>query len=121
MSVIVSNFPVSSKYHGSDNKNVVGKMKDEYGRKSILRFVGLKFKMYSILNESNNEKSTKKGHNVFIEFQEFHDTLFQKRILRYTMREKSLKIIILAPMKLRKYLYHVLMINNIFSKMRLIH
>ena len=82
----VSNFPVSSKYYCSDNKKVVGKMKDEYGGKSILKFVGLKSKMYSILDESSNEKSTNKGHNAFIEFQEFHDTLFQKKILRHTMR-----------------------------------
>ena len=46
-------------------------MKDEYGGKSIVKFVGLKSKMYSILDESNNEKSTSKGHNAFIEFQEF--------------------------------------------------
>ena len=82
----LSNFPVSSKYYCSDNKKVVGKMKDEYGGKSILKFVGLKSKMYSILDESNNEKSTNKGHNAFIEFQEFHNTLFQKKILRHTMR-----------------------------------
>ena len=61
-------------------------MKDEYGGKSILKFVRLKSKMYSILDESNNEKSTNKVHNIFIEFQEFHDTLFQKKILRHQMR-----------------------------------
>ena len=61
-------------------------MKDEYGRKSILRFAGLKSKMYSILDESNNEKITSKGHNAFIEFQEFYDTLFKKKIFRHTMR-----------------------------------
>ena len=43
--------------------------------------------MYSILDESINEKSTNKGHNAFIEFQEFHDTLFQKMNLRHQMRE----------------------------------
>ena len=46
-------------------------MKDEYGGKSIVKFVGLKSKMYSILDESNNEKSTSKGHNAFIEFHNF--------------------------------------------------
>ena len=61
-------------------------MKGEYGGKSIVKFVGLKFKMYSILDESNNGKSTNKGHNAFIEFQEFHDTLFKKKIIRHTMR-----------------------------------
>ena len=82
----LSNLPVSSNYYCNDNKKVFGKMKDEYGGKSILKFVGLKSKMYSILDESNNEKSTSKGHNAFIEFQEFYDTLFKKKILRHTMR-----------------------------------
>ena len=61
-------------------------MKDEYGGKSIVKFAGLKSKMYSILDESNNEKRTNKGHKAFIKFQEFHDTLFKKRILRQTVR-----------------------------------
>ena len=30
----------------------------------ILKFVGLKSKMYSLLDESNNEKSTNKGQNT---------------------------------------------------------
>ena len=42
--------------------------------------------MYSILDESNNEKITNKGHNAFIEFQESYDTLFKKKILRHKMR-----------------------------------
>ena len=60
-------------------------MKDEYGRKSILKLVGLKSKMYSILDESNNEKITSKGYNGFIEFQEFYDT-FKKKFLRHKLR-----------------------------------
>ena len=75
------NFPVSSKYYCSDDKKVVGKMKDEYSGKSIVKFVGLKSKMYSILDESNNERSTLKCHNAFIQFQEFYNTLFKKRFL----------------------------------------
>ena len=78
--------PFSSKYYCSDNKKVLGKMKDEYGGKSILKFVGLKSKMYSILDESNNEKIRGKGHNGFIEFLEFFHTLFEKKIRRHTMR-----------------------------------
>ena len=73
-------------------------MKDEYGGKSIVKLVGLKSKMYSILDEINNEKITSKGHNGFIEFMnlqnyrtfiefiEFYDTFFKKKILRHTMR-----------------------------------
>ena len=82
----LSNLPLSSKYYCSDNKKILGKMKDEYGGKTILKFLGLKSKMYSILDESNNEKITSKGHNGFIEFQEFYDILFKKKILRHTMR-----------------------------------
>ena len=41
----LSNFPVSRKYCFSDNKKLVGKMKHEYGGKSILKFVVLKSKM----------------------------------------------------------------------------
>ena len=61
-------------------------MKDEYVGKSIVKFAGLKSKMYSILDESNNEKITRKDHSGFIEFQEFYDALFKKKILRHTMR-----------------------------------
>ena len=61
-------------------------MKDKYGGKSVTKLVGLKSKIYSMLDESNNERSTSKGHNAFIEFQEFYDTLFRKKILRHTMR-----------------------------------
>ena len=82
----LSNLPLSSKYYCNDNKKVLGKIKDEYGGKSILKSVGLESKMYSILDENNNEKITSKGHNGFIEFLEFYDTLFKKKILRHTMR-----------------------------------
>ena len=77
----LSNFPVSSKYYCNDNKKVLGKMKDEYDGKSILKLLGLKSKMYSTLHESNNEKSTSKGHNAFIEFQEFTIHYLRKRFL----------------------------------------
>ena len=42
--------------------------------------------MYSTLDENNNEKIKSNGHNGFIEFQEFYDTLFKKKFLRHTMR-----------------------------------
>ena len=42
--------------------------------------------MYSILDENDNEMYTNKGHNAFFEFQEFYDTLFQKKIFRHTMK-----------------------------------
>ena len=82
----LSNYPKNSRYYCSDKKNVLGKMKDEYGGKLIFKFVGLKSKMYSILDENNNEKSANKGHNAFKGFKELQDTLFQKKILRHKIR-----------------------------------
>ena len=32
-----------------------------------------------------------KGHNAFIQFQEFYDTLFKKKIIRDTMRDVKFK------------------------------
>ena len=78
----LSNYAKNSKYYCSDNKRIVGKMKDEYGGSPIIKFGGLK----SILDENNNEKSTNKGHNAFLEYQEFYHTLFQIKIIRNTMR-----------------------------------
>ena len=82
----LSNLPLSSKYYYSDNKKVLGKIKNENGGKSILKFVGRKFNTYSILDKSSKEKITSNGHNGFIEIQEFYDTLFRKKILRHTIR-----------------------------------
>ena len=62
----LSNFPKSSKYYCDENKKIVGNMEDEYGGKLILKFVGLKSKMYSILDESSNEKSTNKDKRYII-------------------------------------------------------
>ena len=55
-------------------------MKDEYGGKSIVKFVGLKSKMYSILDESNNKKEHKQGSQCFYRV---------SRIPRYTIWEKD--------------------------------
>ena len=66
-------------------------MKDKYGEKSVAKLLGLKSKMYSMLDESNNERRTSKGHNAFIEFQEFYDTLFMKKILSHTVRRIGYK------------------------------
>ena len=56
----LSNHPKNSKYYCCDNKKVVGKMKDQNGGTLIRTFIRLKSKMYSILDENNNERSTNK-------------------------------------------------------------
>ena len=82
----LSNNSKNSKYFCNDNKKVLGKMKDEYGGNFIEEFTGLRSKMYSILDTKYNEKSTHKGHNSYIKYGEFCDTIFNKKVLRHKMR-----------------------------------
>ena len=55
-----------------------GKLNDE--------FIGLKSKMYSMKNIDGKESNTAKGVNIATEFNEFKDTLFNKKIIRHKMR-----------------------------------
>ena len=82
----LSNYSKNSKKFHNDNQKVLGKMKDEYAGNVIKEFIGLRSKMYSILDTKNNEKSTHKGHNSYIKYGEFCDTLFNKNVLRHKMR-----------------------------------
>ena len=61
-------------------------MKDESEGKIIDEFVGLKSKMYSMKNIDGKESNTTKGVNFATEFNEFKDTLFNKKIIRHKMR-----------------------------------
>ena len=45
-----SGYPINSKYYGSTNKKVLGKMKDEFNEVKIIEFVGLRSKMYSLIS-----------------------------------------------------------------------
>ena len=55
-------------------------MKDVSEGKVIDEFVGLKSKMYSMKNINGKESNTAKGVNIATEFNEFKDTLFNKKI-----------------------------------------
>ena len=81
-----SNYLKDSKFFDETNKKVIGKMKDESEGKIIDEFVGLKSKMYSMKNIDGKESNTAKGVNIATEFNEFKDTLFNKKIIRHKMR-----------------------------------
>ena len=66
-------------------------MKDEPEGKIIDEFVGLKSKMYSMKNIDGKESNTAKGVNIATEFNEFKDTLFNKKIMRHKMRRIQAK------------------------------
>ena len=82
----LSNYPKNNKYFCNDNKKVLSKMKEEYRGNVSKEFIGLRSKMYSILDTKINEKSTQKGHNSYIKYEEFCDTPFNKKVLRNKMR-----------------------------------
>ena len=43
-----TNYPKDSKFFDEANKKVIGKMKDEFSRVIVIKFVGLKSKMHSL-------------------------------------------------------------------------
>ena len=76
-----SNYSKDLRFYDEGNKKVIGKMKDEYGGVIIDEFIGLKSKMYSIKKIDGSESNTAKGVNIAIEFNEFKDVLFKKKLL----------------------------------------
>ena len=86
-----SNYPKDPNFFDQTNKNVTGKMKDELEGKIIDEFVGLKSKMYSTKNINGKESNTAKGVNIATDFNEFKDTLFNKKIIRHKMRRIQCK------------------------------
>ena len=61
-------------------------MKDVQEGKITDEIVRLKPKMYSMKNIDGKETNTAKGVNIATKFNEFKDTLFNKKILRHKMR-----------------------------------
>ena len=77
-----SNYPKNSKFFNATNKKVIGKMKDVSEGKMIDEFLGFYSKMYSTKKIDGEESNTVKGVNIATEFNEFKDTLFNKKIIR---------------------------------------
>ena len=70
-------------------KLIPGKFKDEMGGKYILEFVGLRAKMYSILNLDGEHKATAKGvirvvKEKLITHENYRQTLFHKKNMSHT-------------------------------------
>ena len=81
-----SNYPKGSKFFDPTKKKVIGKMKDVSEGKIIDEFVQLKSKMHSIKNIDSKESNTAKGVNIATEFNEFKDTLLNKKVVRHKMK-----------------------------------
>ena len=81
-----SNYAKNSKFFDQANKKVIGIMKYESEGKIIGEFFGLKSEMHSMRNIDGKESNTAKGVNIATEFNEFKNTLFNKKIIRHEMR-----------------------------------
>ena len=88
----LSDYLWNSKLFDPVNKKVIGKMEDEFKEKIISEFVGLKLKMY-LLNGVDDEEVTKaKGVNIKIRHQEFVDVMFNKKVIRHSMKKIQTKL-----------------------------
>ena len=58
-----SDYPQDSKFFDPVNKKVIGKIKDEFGGRIISEFVGLKSKMYSLVDVDGEKNKKAKGVN----------------------------------------------------------
>ena len=78
-----SNYPKDSKLIDPVNKDVIGKMKDEFKEKITSEFVGLKSKTYALANVDNEENEKAKGINKSVvknmKHKECIDALFNKK------------------------------------------
>ena len=87
-----SDYSRDSKFFNASNKKVIGKMKDEMGRKVIFEFVGLKSKMYSIFTVDDEEKTRVKVVNIKLQHVEYKKAMFDGLIMRHNMqRIQSIK------------------------------
>ena len=107
-----SNYPKDSKLFDPTNKNVIEKMKDEFGGVIVDEFVGLKSKMYSMKKIDDKECNTAKRVSIAIEFNKFKNVLFGKKIIRHKMKRIQSKKHKLGTYEIDKYLFHGLMIKD---------
>ena len=81
-----SGYDRGSVYYDCVNKKVIGKMKDEMSVKIIAEFVGLRYKMYSIVTVDDEKLVRAKGVNRKLMHSEFKDVLFDKKVVRHCMK-----------------------------------
>ena len=96
-----------SKFVDPTNKEITGKMKDEYRGIPSNEFIELKSKMYAIFVENNKKSSKAKELNSSTDFSEYKHILLKKKIIRHTMKRMQSK-----KHKIRIH-YQVLMIRDL--------
>ena len=83
-----SNYSKDSKFFDETNKKVISKIKDEFGRFTVIAFVRLKSKMYSMKKIDGKECNTARGVNIATEFHGFKNVFFNEKIIRHKMDKR---------------------------------
>ena len=81
-----SGYSKDSVYYDSSNKKTLVKMKDEFDGVKIIEFIGLKSKMYSLISVDDKEVNKAKGINKNLRHKEYHNVLFNKKVIRHNMK-----------------------------------
>jgi hypothetical protein len=79
-----SDYPSNHFIYSVNNKKKLGMMKDEYCGKSIKEFVGLRPKMYSLLDVDGGEKKTAKGVSKKATAKKIHHENYRKALFDET-------------------------------------
>ena len=83
-------YPRDSKLFDPANKKVIGKLKNEFKTKIISGFVGLKSKMYSLVDvdgkENKKAKVVNRGVVRGIRHNELVDVLYGRKLIRPKMK-----------------------------------
>ena len=87
-----SGYPKDSVYYDISNKKVLGKMKDEFNGTKISEFIGLKSKIYSLISVDNKKVNKAKGVNKKSRHKEYLDILFNKNVVRHSMKRIQSKL-----------------------------
>ena len=81
-----SGYLIDSIHYDSTNKNAFGKMKHEFNGVKMTKFVGLKSKIYSLISVDDSEVNKPKGINKKLRHEEYVDVLFNKIVVRHSMK-----------------------------------
>ena len=91
-----NNYPEDSKFYDPSDRNKIGKIKDESKGKIIIEFVGLKSKMYSLIDvdgkENKKEKIVKSVVAENIKNKKHCSVLINNRIMKHTLKRIRIEL-----------------------------
>ena len=86
-----SDYPENSRFYDKSNKKVIGKFKDEASGIPITEFISLRSKMYSYINDNDQNNKTAKGIKKIvikknIKHDNYKDVLLNNKQIYHTMK-----------------------------------